>query len=171
MTRCVTFVSSAPATETSAGVIERRATCRRADGAVATIRRVLNGEEHNRLHVLLTNRSEGGVCLRCPIGLVRGGIYRLQLGSDPCESSLISILSSRMREVLTARGRAVVEEFCAAAAREKIPAQPLLDMGVVANQISEDNVFIVGFSWWQVVEPEMLEWSEADAGCVGHAGE
>ena len=45
--------------------------------------------------------------------------------------------SSRMREVLTARGRAVVEEFCAAAARENIPAQPLLDMGVVANQICE----------------------------------
>jgi nucleotide-binding universal stress UspA family protein len=45
--------------------------------------------------------------------------------------------SSRMREVLTARGRAVVEEFCAAAAREDIPVQPLLDMGVVANQICE----------------------------------
>ncbi len=92
------IVSSAPAIEAPAGVIERRATCRRPDGAVATIRRVLHGEEHNRLHVLITNRSEGGVCLRCPIGLVRGGIYRLQLGSDPCESTLISILSSRLRE-------------------------------------------------------------------------
>jgi len=92
------IVSSAPATDSPAGVIERRATCRRPDGAVATIRRVLHGEEHNRLHVLITNRSEGGVCLRCPIGLVRGGIYRLQLGSDPCESTLISVLSSRIRE-------------------------------------------------------------------------
>ncbi len=45
--------------------------------------------------------------------------------------------SSRMREVLTARGRAAVDEFCAAAAREQIAAQPLLDMGVVANQICE----------------------------------
>jgi nucleotide-binding universal stress UspA family protein len=45
--------------------------------------------------------------------------------------------SSRMREVLTARGRAVVDEFCAAAEREKIAAQPLVDMGVVANQICE----------------------------------
>ena len=45
--------------------------------------------------------------------------------------------SSRMREVLTARGRAVVDEFCAAAEREKIAVQPLVDMGVVANQICE----------------------------------
>src|ERR1700752_5131865 len=45
--------------------------------------------------------------------------------------------SSKMREVLTARGRAVVDEFCAAAQREKIAAQPLVDMGVVANQICE----------------------------------
>src|SRR6476661_10651528 len=45
--------------------------------------------------------------------------------------------SSKMREVLTARGRAVVEEFCAAAEREKIAAEPLIDMGVVANQICE----------------------------------
>ena len=45
--------------------------------------------------------------------------------------------SSRMREVLTARGRAAVDEFCAAAAREQVAAQPLLDMGVVANQICE----------------------------------
>src|SRR6202790_1724190 len=34
--------------------------------------------------------------------------------------------SSKMREVLTARGRAVVEEFCAAAEREKIAASPLI---------------------------------------------
>ncbi len=45
--------------------------------------------------------------------------------------------SSRMREVLTARGRAAVDDFCAAAAREQVAAQPLLDMGVVANQICE----------------------------------
>jgi creatinine amidohydrolase len=42
---------------------------------------------------------------------------------------------------------------------------------VVANQISEDNVFIVAFSWWASVAPEMREWSEADAGSVGHGGE
>ena len=45
--------------------------------------------------------------------------------------------SSKMREMLTVRGRAVVDEFCAAAAREKIVAEPLIDMGVVANQICE----------------------------------
>jgi creatinine amidohydrolase len=42
---------------------------------------------------------------------------------------------------------------------------------VVANTISEDNVFIVAFSWWQSVTAEMLEWSEADQGSVGHGGE
>ncbi len=45
--------------------------------------------------------------------------------------------SSRMREVLTARGRAVLDEFCAAARREKIAADPMIDVGVVANQICE----------------------------------
>lgn len=45
--------------------------------------------------------------------------------------------SSKMREVLTARGRAVVEQFCDAARHEKLAAEPLLDMGVVANQICE----------------------------------
>jgi nucleotide-binding universal stress UspA family protein len=45
--------------------------------------------------------------------------------------------SSRMREVLTARGRAVLDEFCAAAKREKITAEPMIDVGVVANQICE----------------------------------
>jgi nucleotide-binding universal stress UspA family protein len=45
--------------------------------------------------------------------------------------------SSKMREVLTARGRAVVEQFCEAARREGLAAEPLLDMGVVANQICE----------------------------------
>src|ERR1700675_4414069 len=34
--------------------------------------------------------------------------------------------SSKMREVLHDRGRAVVEEFCAAAEREKIAAEPLI---------------------------------------------
>src|ERR1700719_299500 len=42
--------------------------------------------------------------------------------------------SSKMREVLTARGQTVVDEFCAAAEREKIAASPLIDMGVVAHQ-------------------------------------
>jgi nucleotide-binding universal stress UspA family protein len=45
--------------------------------------------------------------------------------------------SSRMREVLTARGRAVLDEFSASAQREKITAEPMIDVGVVANQICE----------------------------------
>src|SRR5438132_7900585 len=45
--------------------------------------------------------------------------------------------SSRMREVLTARGRAVIDEFAQAARRERVGAEVLLDVGIVANQICE----------------------------------
>src|SRR6202790_5307942 len=45
--------------------------------------------------------------------------------------------SSKMREVLTARGRAVLDEFAVAARRENIPVETVLDMGIVANQICE----------------------------------
>jgi nucleotide-binding universal stress UspA family protein len=45
--------------------------------------------------------------------------------------------SSKMREVLTARGKAVLEEFSAAARRENLPAETVLDMGIVANQICD----------------------------------
>lgn len=42
---------------------------------------------------------------------------------------------------------------------------------VVRDMLAEDDVFAVGFSWWKMVEPEMLAWSEADNGSVGHGGE
>jgi creatinine amidohydrolase len=42
---------------------------------------------------------------------------------------------------------------------------------VARDTVSEDDVFLVGFSWWKMVEKEMLAWSEADAGSVGHGGE
>jgi nucleotide-binding universal stress UspA family protein len=45
--------------------------------------------------------------------------------------------SSKMREVLTARGRAVLDEFGQRARREGIAAETLLDVGIVANQICE----------------------------------
>lgn len=45
--------------------------------------------------------------------------------------------SSKMREVLTARGRAVLDEFAAAATRENLPVETLLDMGIVANQVCD----------------------------------
>jgi hypothetical protein len=92
------IVSEAPPASSATEARERRRSFRRPLGTVATITRVLNGEEHNRLHVLLMNRSEEGIGLRCPIGLVRDGIYRLQIGADPAESTLIRITSSRPRE-------------------------------------------------------------------------
>ncbi|MGH7814165.1 MAG: universal stress protein [Candidatus Binataceae bacterium] len=45
--------------------------------------------------------------------------------------------SSKMREVLTGRGREVLAEFAEAAKREGIPAETVLDMGIVPNQICE----------------------------------
>jgi nucleotide-binding universal stress UspA family protein len=45
--------------------------------------------------------------------------------------------SSKMREVLNARGKAVLEDFGHAARREAIPAETVLDMGVVPNQLCE----------------------------------
>jgi len=45
--------------------------------------------------------------------------------------------SSKMREVLTARGRGVLDEFAAAAKRENLGVETVLDMGIVANQICE----------------------------------
>ncbi|MDB5108071.1 MAG: hypothetical protein JWM69_1012 [Candidatus Binatus sp.] len=45
--------------------------------------------------------------------------------------------SSKMREVLTARGRSVLDDFAASAKRENLTAETVLDMGIVANQICE----------------------------------
>jgi len=45
--------------------------------------------------------------------------------------------SSRMREVLAARGRAMLDEFAQAARRENIAAETILDAGIVANQLCE----------------------------------
>ncbi len=42
---------------------------------------------------------------------------------------------------------------------------------VVMNQISEENIFIVAFSWWSAVREEMVRLGEADGGGVGHGGE
>ncbi|MGH7932157.1 MAG: universal stress protein [Candidatus Binataceae bacterium] len=45
--------------------------------------------------------------------------------------------SAKMREVLTARGRAVLEEFGQAARRDNVQADTILDTGIVTNQICE----------------------------------
>ena len=45
--------------------------------------------------------------------------------------------SSKMREVLTLRGRVVLDEFRSAAERERLAFETVLDVGVVANQLCE----------------------------------
>jgi nucleotide-binding universal stress UspA family protein len=77
-----------------------------------------------------------------PIGLhivdivsIEGSFFHDISGSLGLEPYLD--FSSRMREVLTARGRAVIDEFAQAARRERVGAEVLLDVGIVANQICE----------------------------------
>lgn len=45
--------------------------------------------------------------------------------------------SSKMREVLTQRGKTVLDEFAEAGKREKVSVETVLDMGIVADQICE----------------------------------
>jgi nucleotide-binding universal stress UspA family protein len=45
--------------------------------------------------------------------------------------------SSKMREILNARGQAVLEDFAQAARRENLSAETVLDLGVVPNQLCE----------------------------------
>jgi nucleotide-binding universal stress UspA family protein len=45
--------------------------------------------------------------------------------------------SSKMREILNARGTVVLEDFAQAARREQLAAETVLDMGVVPNQLCE----------------------------------
>lgn len=42
---------------------------------------------------------------------------------------------------------------------------------VVRDTLSQEDIFLLAYSWWQSVEREMAAWSEADAGSVGHGGE
>jgi hypothetical protein len=69
----------------------------RQPGAIATIVRVFNGLEYGRLSIHVMTRDEQGICLRSPIGLIPGAIYRLSLGSDPDHSTLVHVTAFRAR--------------------------------------------------------------------------
>ncbi|HXW84130.1 MAG TPA: universal stress protein [Candidatus Binataceae bacterium] len=66
---------------------------------------------------------------------IEGSFYHDISGSLGLEPYLD--FSSKMREVLTARGKTVLESFMESARREQIAAETLLDVGIVANQICE----------------------------------
>ena len=59
---------------------------------------MVEGLERSRLTVLLTSRMNQCVCLRSPIGLAAGATYRLRIGTDRNQSTLLQITSSRLRE-------------------------------------------------------------------------
>jgi nucleotide-binding universal stress UspA family protein len=112
--------------------------------AGAMIKRIVVGidtSEHSRVaqaYAFALARRLGATLIGLhvvDIVLIEGSFFHDISGSLGLEPYLD--FSSKMREVLTARGRAVVDEFCAAAEREKITATPVVDMGVVANQICE----------------------------------
>lgn len=40
-----------------------------------------------------------------------------------------------------------------------------------AVKIAEEDVWVLALTYWHMADPELLAWSEADAGSIGHAGE
>jgi len=67
-------------------------------GAIATVSRVFNGLEYGRLSIHVMTRDEQGICLRSPIGLIPGAIYRLSFGSDLENSTLVEATAFRQRD-------------------------------------------------------------------------
>jgi creatinine amidohydrolase len=41
----------------------------------------------------------------------------------------------------------------------------------IMHSISEENIFIIAFGWWDIAREEMVRLSEADGGSEGHGGE
>jgi nucleotide-binding universal stress UspA family protein len=67
--------------------------------------------------------------------LIEGSFFHDISGSLGLEPYLD--FSSKMREVLTDRGKGVLAEFSQAAMRQGVSSEVILDMGIVANQICE----------------------------------
>ena len=44
-------------------------------------------------------------------------------------------------------------------------------VGATAVKLSEEDVWTIPLTYWQMVPDELAAWSEADAGSIGHAGE
>ena len=44
-------------------------------------------------------------------------------------------------------------------------------VGAAAVKLSEEDVWAIPLTYWQMVPDELAAWSEADAGSIGHAGE
>lgn len=74
---------------------ERRQEHRRSIGALAAIRRVVDGESLDRLDIVVRDVSPHGLGLRSPVPLPGGATYRLELGTE--EDVHIRIVHSRRR--------------------------------------------------------------------------
>lgn len=74
---------------------DRRQEHRRPIGALASIRRVIDGETLDRLDIVLRDVSRHGIGLRSPVPLPGGAVYRVELGTE--EDVRIRIIHSRRR--------------------------------------------------------------------------
>jgi hypothetical protein len=77
---------------------DRRRSHRTPTGSLATIRQIVNADALNPIHVLIMDVSAGGLGLRCPINMVRGGLFRIDV-EDHAEpySVNVKVVSSRRR--------------------------------------------------------------------------
>jgi len=41
----------------------------------------------------------------------------------------------------------------------------------IAIKLAEENIYVLAFNHWELLENELKEWSETDEGSIGHAGE
>lgn len=81
-----------------ASPVDGRVAYRRRAGMVATISRVVAGEELGRFEVLVTHTTDASIGLRSPIGLARGMVYHLRIGPVSDEhAAQLSVLTSRRR--------------------------------------------------------------------------
>lgn len=74
---------------------DRRAGSRRPAGLAVSLSRIIGAEACDRLDVTLMDVSAGGIGMRSPVPLDRGGIYKLDLGN--ADSIYIRINRSRRR--------------------------------------------------------------------------
>ena len=85
----LSFLNEAPKSR------EKRRSLRTPAGSLASVRQVVNAAELNPIHALVIDVSEGGLGLRCPLGLVRARSIALKLMMGPSPTPRTSKSSVR----------------------------------------------------------------------------
>jgi hypothetical protein len=77
---------------------DRRRNPRTQIGALASLQRIVPGEQMIPLHVLVIDSSEGGIGIRCPVGLIREAPYRISIDHEgETFTAQVRIISCRRR--------------------------------------------------------------------------